>query len=63
MATATKTSRLGVAFTPTLLALVMAAVLVLLQSVVQTKEARALNEAGQYCLDHLILRLRPGSTA
>ncbi len=51
------TSRLGVAFTTTLLALVMSAVLVLLQSVVQAKEERALNEAGQYCLDHLILQL------
>jgi len=30
---------------------------VLLQSLVQAKEERALNEAGQYCLDHLILRL------
>lgn len=57
------TSRLGVAFTTTLVALIMAAVLVLLQSVVQTKEERALNEAGQYCLDHLILRLRPGSAS
>ncbi|MEM1106673.1 MAG: MotA/TolQ/ExbB proton channel family protein [Pseudomonadota bacterium] len=51
------TSRLGVAFTTTLLALVMSAVLVLLQSVVQAKEERALNEAGQYCLDNLILQL------
>ncbi len=51
------TSRLGVAFTTTLVALVMSAVLVLLQSVVQSKEERALNEAGQYCLDNLILRL------
>lgn len=51
------TSRLGVAFTTTLLALLMSAVLVLLQSVVQAKEERALNEAGQYCLDHLILQL------
>lgn len=51
------TSRLGVAFTTTLLALVMSAVIVLIQSVVQAKEERALNEAGQYCLDNLILRL------
>ncbi len=51
------TSRLGVAFTTTLLALIMSAVLVLLQSLVQAKEERALNEAGQYCLDNLILRL------
>jgi len=54
------TSRLGVAFTTTLLALIMAAVLVLLQSLIQNKEERALNEAGQYCLDHLILRLGDG---
>lgn len=51
------TSRLGVAFTTTLVALVMSAVLVLLQSVIQSKEERALNAAGQYCLDNLILRL------
>ncbi len=51
------TSRLGVAFTTTLLALLMSAILVLIQSVVQAKEERALNEAGQYCLDNLILRL------
>lgn len=57
------TSRLGVAFTTTLLALVFAAVLVLLQSIVQTKEERALNEAGQYCLDNLILKLGPGRAA
>ncbi len=57
------TSRLGVAFTTTLLALVMSAVLVLLQSVVQSKEERALNTAGQYCIDHLILRLGAGRSA
>lgn len=54
------TSRLGVAFTTTLLALIMSAVLVLIQSMVQSKEERALNEAGQYCLDNLILRLSGG---
>lgn len=57
------TSRLGVAFTTTLLALIMSAVLVLIQSLVQNKEERALNEAGQYCLDNLILRLGEGSAA
>ncbi len=51
------TNRLGVAFTTTLLALIMSAVIVLIQSVVQAKEERALNAAGQYCLDNLILRL------
>ena len=55
------TSRLGVAFTTTLLALIMSAVLVLIQSLVQNKEERALNEAGQYCLDNLILRLGEGN--
>ena len=57
------TQRLGVAFTTTLLALIMSAVLVLVQSIIQSKEERALNEAGQYCLDNLILRLkaRPSS--
>jgi len=57
------TSRLGVAFTTTLLALIMSAVLVLLQSLIQGKEERALNEAGQYCLDNLILRLGDGPDA
>lgn len=54
------TSRLGVAFTTTLVALVMSAILVLIQSIVQSKEERALNEAGQYCLDNLILCLGNG---
>lgn len=54
------TNRLGVAFTTTLVALIMSAVLVLVQSMVQAKEERALNEAGQYCLDHLILCLGKG---
>ncbi len=51
------TSRLGVAFTTTLMALIMSAFLVLIQSIIQSKEERALNAAGQYCLDNLILRL------
>ena len=55
------TERLGVAFTTTLLALIMSAVLVLIQSIIQSKEERALNEAGQYCLDNLILKLEDGA--
>jgi biopolymer transport protein ExbB/TolQ len=51
------TKRLAVAFNTTLLALVMSAVLVLIQHVVQAYEERALNQAGQYCLDNLINRL------
>lgn len=51
------TERLGVAFSTTLLALVMAAILVFVQNVVQGGEERALNRAGQYCLDNLINRL------
>ena len=51
------TKRLAVAFNTTLLALVMSAVLVLIQHVVQAQEERALNRAGQYCLDNLINRL------
>ena len=51
------TERLGVAFSTTLVALVMAAVLVFIQSIVQAREERALNQAGQYCLDNLINRL------
>ena len=51
------TERLGVAFSTTLLALVMAAILVFIQNVVQGREENALNKAGQYCLDNLINRL------
>ncbi|MEE4292550.1 MAG: MotA/TolQ/ExbB proton channel family protein [Xanthomonadales bacterium] len=51
------TERLGVAFSTTLLALVMAAILVFIQNVVQGREETALNKAGQYCLDNLINRL------
>ena len=51
------TERLAVAFNTTLLALCMSAVLVLIQHIVQAREERALNSAGQYCLDNLINRL------
>ncbi len=51
------TERLGVAFSTTLLALIMAAILVFIQNVVQGREENALNKAGQYCLDNLINRL------
>ncbi len=51
------TQRLGVAFSTTLLALVMAAILVFIHSVVQRREENTLNRAGQYCLDNLINRL------
>jgi biopolymer transport protein ExbB/TolQ len=51
------TKRLAVAFNTTLLALVMSAILVLLQHIIQAYEDRALNLAGQYCLDNLINRL------
>jgi biopolymer transport protein ExbB/TolQ len=51
------TERLGVAFSTTLLALVMAAVLVFLQNLIQGREERTLNRSGQYCLDNLINRL------
>jgi hypothetical protein len=51
------TERLGVAFSTTLLALVMAAILVFIQNLVQGGEEKVLNRAGQYCLDNLINRL------
>lgn len=51
------TQRLGVAFSTTLLALIMAAILVFLQNLVQGREEKTLNRAGQYCLDQLINRL------
>ena len=51
------TKRLAVAFNTTLLALVMSIALVLIQHAVQAYEEKALNDAGQYCLDNLINRL------
>lgn len=55
------TERLGVAFSTTFLALVQAAIVVFIQSLVQGGEERALNRAGQYCLDNLINRLYSSS--
>lgn len=54
------TSRLAVSFDGTLLALLMASILVFLQTVVQSREEHTLNGAGQYCLDNLINRLYVG---
>ena len=51
------TSSLGVAFYTTLLALLQSAVLVFALHLTQAREERALNRAGQYCLDNLINRL------
>lgn len=51
------TKRLAVAFNTTLMALVMSAILVLFQHIVQSREEGALNRVGQYCLDNLINRL------
>jgi len=51
------TERLGVAFSTTLLALIMAAILVFLQNLIQGREENTLNRSGQYCLDNLINRL------
>lgn len=53
------TVELGIAFNTTLLALIMAALLVFLMHISQGREEAALNRAGQYCLDHLVNRLLP----
>lgn len=49
--------KLGVAFFTTLLALLQSALLVFLIHLIQGREEKALNDAGQYCLDNLINRL------
>lgn len=51
------TRRLSISFDGTFLALVLAALLVLLSNLAQSREESALNIAGQYCLDNLINRL------
>ena len=52
------TSDLGVAFYTTLVALVLAAILVFSINIASEREQSALNETGQYCLDNLISRLQ-----
>ena len=51
------TAKLGIAFSTTLVALILSAMLVFLLHIAQGKEEVALNSAGQYCLDNLINRL------
>jgi len=51
------TSGLAVAFYTTILSLLLSAVLVLLQNIVQRREETALNRAAQYCLKNLINRI------
>ena len=51
------TTKLGLAFNTTFLALILAAILVFLQHIAQGREEEALNSTGQYCLDNLINRL------
>jgi biopolymer transport protein ExbB/TolQ len=51
------TRRLSISFDGTFLALVMAALLIFLMHIAQSREETALNLAGQYCLDNLINRL------
>ena len=51
------TSRLGVAFFTTLVALAMSAVLMLLMHLIESHEESVLARSGQYCLDHFINRL------
>jgi biopolymer transport protein ExbB/TolQ len=53
----TLTGSLGLAFNTTLLALLLAAVLVFLMHIAQGREEAAINSAGQICLDNLINRL------
>lgn len=51
------TRRLAISFDGTFLALLLAALLVFLTNLAQSREEHALNHAGQYCLDNLVNRL------
>ncbi|MGC1510499.1 MotA/TolQ/ExbB proton channel family protein [Ketobacter sp. MCCC 1A13808] len=51
------TTKLGIAFNTTLVALLMSAILVFFLHLTQGREEMALNAAGQYCIDNLINRL------
>lgn len=48
---------LGVAFYTTLLSLFLSGILVLIVHLVQGREEGYLNKSGQYCIDHLIIKL------
>lgn len=56
------TSGLAVAFYTTILALILSAVLVFLQNIVQRREEATLNRAAQYCLKNLINRIYLGKS-
>jgi biopolymer transport protein ExbB/TolQ len=51
------TAGLAVAFYTTLVALIVGAILVFVQNMVQKEEEIALNDAAQYCLKNLINRI------
>lgn len=51
------TMKLGVAFYTTLLALIQSGILMLGLNLIQATDEQVLNEAGQYCLDNLVIRL------
>lgn len=51
------TTKLGLAFNTTLVALIMSSILVFLLHIVQAREEMALNSTGQYCIDNLINKL------
>ena len=51
------TMKLGVAFYTTLLALIQSGMLMLGLNLIQASDEQVLNEAGQYCLDNLVIRL------
>jgi biopolymer transport protein ExbB/TolQ len=53
-------SGLKISFYTTILALLLSAILVLLQNIVQRKEETALNRAAKYCLTNLINRVYTG---
>lgn len=53
-------SGLKIAFYTTILSLILSAILVLFQNIVQRKEEGALNRSAQYCLQNLINRVYTG---
>ena len=56
------TSKLGIAFYTTLIALFMSAILVFFMHIAQGREETALNYAGQYCIDRLVNKLIAGDS-
>ena len=52
---------LSVAFYTTLLALILSAIVMILLQIIQAQDEETVSEVGQYCLDNIVINLKPRS--